>query len=133
MELHRHLEELRARYTDRAHRPLSYPGFYLRFTPELVQFLRRCPEYAMDELDHELGRELDSRRKPFDEDLTIGDHAVVRLHVGLAKKWPTTRSRKVAAGVKVDAFVGVCASGPRILALVGSAPMTSSSYAWDGG
>ncbi len=44
---------------------------------------------------------------------------MVRLHASLATKWPATRSRKVAAGVKVDTLVSVRANGPKSLALVG--------------
>jgi putative transposase len=118
VELHRHLEELRAGYVERADLPLSYPGFYLRFTPELTKFLRRCLEYALAELAHEPGRELDPKLARF-EDLLIKDTSVVRLHASLAKKWPAARSRKVAAGVKVDMLVSVRANGPKTVALVG--------------
>ena len=44
---------------------------------------------------------------------------MVRLHASLATKWPATRSRKVAAGVKVDTLVSVRSNGPKRLALVG--------------
>ncbi len=118
VELRRHLEELRAGYTERAHLTLSYPGFYLRFTPELPRFLKRCLEHALAELAHEPGRELDPRLARF-EDLLIKDSTVVRLHAALATKWPATRSRKVAAGVKVDVLVSVRANGPKTVALVG--------------
>jgi putative transposase len=118
VELHRHLEELRAGYVERSDLPLSYPGFYLRFTPELSKFLRRCLEHALAELAHEPGRELDPKLARF-EDLLLKDSGVVRLHASLAKKWPATRSRKVAAGVKVDLLVSVRANGPKTVALVG--------------
>jgi putative transposase len=118
VELHRHLEELRAGYVERADLPLSYPGFYLRFTPELSKFLKQCLEHALSELAHEPGRELDPKLARF-EDLLLKDSSVVRLHASLAKKWPATRSRKVAAGVKVDMLVSVRANGPKTVALVG--------------
>jgi IS4 transposase len=118
VELHRHLEELRAGYVERTDLPLSYPGFYLRFTPELSKFLKRCLEHAISELAHEPGRELDPKLARF-EDLLLKDSSVVRLHASLAKKWPATRSRKVAAGVKVDLLVSVRANGPKTVALVG--------------
>ena len=50
---------------------------------------------------------------------------MVRLHASLATKWPATRSRKVAAGVKVDTLVSVRANGPKSLALVGEEPHPS--------
>ena len=49
----------------------------------------------------------------------INDPTVVRLHASLATKFPATRSRKVAAGIKVDALLSVCANGPTSVALVG--------------
>ena len=118
VELHRHLEELRAGYAERTELPVTYPGFYLRFTPELSKFLKRCLEHALSELAHEPGRELDPKLARF-EDLLLKDSSVVRLHASLAKKWPATRSRKVAAGVKVDLLVSVRANGPKTVALVG--------------
>ncbi|HLM90798.1 MAG TPA: IS4 family transposase [Thermoplasmata archaeon] len=118
VELHRHLEELRAGYAERTELPLTYPGFYLRFTPELSKFLKRCLEHALAELAHEPGRELDPKLARF-EDLLLKDSSVVRLHASLAKRWPATRSRKIAAGVKVDLLVSVRANGPKTVALVG--------------
>ena len=118
VELHRHLQELKERYVLRTRLTLSYPGFYLRFTPELSKFLRQCLEYALGELAHEPGRALDPKLAAF-EDIVIKDSSVVRLHASLATKWPATRSRKVAAGLKVDTLVSVRANGPKSLALVG--------------
>jgi IS4 transposase len=118
VELHRHLEELRAGYAERTELPVTYPGFYLRFTPELSKFLKRCLEHALGELAHEPGRELDPKLARF-EDLLLKDSSVVRLHASLAKKWPATRSRKVAAGVKIDLLVSVRVNGPKTIALVG--------------
>jgi putative transposase len=97
---------------------ITYPGWYFRFTPELSKFLKRCLEHALGELAHEPGRELDPKLAAF-EDIFIKDSTVVRLHASLATKWPATRSRKIAAGVKVDTLVSVRANGPKTLALVG--------------
>ncbi|MGI0129592.1 MAG: IS4 family transposase [Thermoplasmata archaeon] len=118
VELHRHLQELKEGYVERTDLPVSYPGFYLRFTPELSKFLKQCLEWALAELAHEPGRELDPKLAAFD-DLLLKDSSVVRLHASLATKWPATRSRKVAAGVKVDMLISVRANGPKSLALVG--------------
>ena len=65
VELHRHLQELKEGYVQRTDLPVSYPGFYLRFTPELSQFLTRCLEYAWAELAHGSGRELDPQLAAF--------------------------------------------------------------------
>ena len=118
VELHRHLQEFKEGYVQRTDLPASYPGFYLRFTPELSKFLKRCLEYALAELAHDSGRELDPKLAAF-EDIVIKDSSVVRLHASLATKWPATHSRKVAAGVKVDTLVSARANGSKSLELVG--------------
>lgn len=119
VRLERRLAALKKGYDEIAQLPtLSYPGYYLRFTPELSKFLQRCLEHALGELAHEPGRELDERLARY-EDLLLEDSTVIRLHASLAKKWPATRSKKVAAGIKVDALVSVRSNGPKTLALVG--------------
>ena len=81
--------------------------------------LSRCLEVANAHLPQEPGRELDPRLKQFVQDVVIKDSSGVRLHASRATKFPATRSRKVAAGVKVDTLVSVCANGPKSVALVG--------------
>ena len=120
VELHRFLEELRYAYVKSSElEELAYPSYYLRFNAELCEFLRLCLQHAIAQLPREPGRELDPRLKAFVEDVVIKDSSVVRLHASLATKWPATRSRKVAAGVKVDLLVSVCANGPKSVALIG--------------
>jgi putative transposase len=119
VRLERRLAALKKGYDEVAGLPtLSYPGYYLRFSPELSKFLKRCLEHALAELAREPGRELDERLARF-QDLLLEDSTVIRLHRSLAKKWPATRSKTVAAGVKVDALVSVRSNGPKTLALVG--------------
>jgi IS4 transposase len=48
----------------------------------------------------------------------IQDSTIIRLHEKLADIWPATRSRKVAAGVKVAVFTSdTIANGPKSVAL----------------
>ncbi len=98
---------------------LTYAGDYLRFAPELVLFLQRCLELALANLAEEQGRTLDPRLKAFAQDVLIQDSSIVRLHASLASKFPAPSSRKIAAGLKVDTLVSVCANGPKSVALVG--------------
>jgi putative transposase len=120
VQLHRFLEELRVAYVKSSElEEIAYASYYVRFTPKLSEFLRRCLEVAIAHLAEEPGRELDPRLKQFVQDVVIKDSSVVRLHASLATKFPATRSRKVAAGVKVDTLVSVCANGPKSVALVG--------------
>ncbi len=120
VELHRSLEELREAYIESADlEDLAHSSYNMRFTPELCEFLRRCLQVAIANLAKEPDRELDPRLKAIADGVVIKDSSVVRLHASLAKKFPATRSRKVAAGLKVDALISVCANGPKSVALVG--------------
>jgi putative transposase len=47
----------------------------------------------------------------------IQDSTIIRLHEKLADIWPATRSRNVAAGVKVAVLTSAIASGPKSVAL----------------
>ena len=64
----------------------------------------------------EPSRTLSDRLSPF-EDVLIQDSTIVRLNAKLAKIWPATRSRKVAAGVKVSVLTSAIAGGPKSVAL----------------
>jgi IS4 transposase len=120
VQLHRFLEELRVAYVKSSElEEIAYASYYLRFSPKLSAFLRRCLAVAIANLPQEPGRELNPRLKAFVQDVVIKDSSVVRLHASLATKFPATRSRKVAAGVKIDTLVSVVANGPKSVALVG--------------
>lgn len=95
---------------------LSDSSWYYRFTPELVAFLRECVVRGVEYSAQEPGRTLSDRLSPF-EDVLIQDSTIVRLHSKLAKIWPATRSRKVAAGVKVSVLTSAVAFGPKSVAL----------------
>ena len=47
----------------------------------------------------------------------IQDSTIIGLHEKLADIWPATRSRIVAAGVKVEVLTSAIASGPKSVAL----------------
>jgi putative transposase len=120
VDLQRTLSGLYVAYTFWARlKHLTYAGYYLRFTPELVLFLQRCLELGLANLAQQQGQRLDPRLAKFAQDVLIKDSSVVRLHASLAVKFPATRSKKVAAGLKVDTLVSVCANGPKSVALVG--------------
>lgn len=116
--LQRALALLQRGYEERAEIQLAYSSFHTRFTPGLVRFLRLCVAYALTQLKETDGRLLAKRLSVF-EDVLIKDSSVVRLHAKLARFWPATRSRKIAAGIKVDTLLSVRAHGPKTLALVG--------------
>lgn len=113
------LEALRRKYNEHAGRDaLAHASFYERFTPELVKFLHACVLRSLAKLGDLGGRDLKDRLKRF-KDILIQDSTIIRLHAKLAKKWPATRSRKVAAGVKLACLVSVVADGPKRVKLYG--------------
>jgi IS4 transposase len=114
--LQRTLAGLKRNYETASNRILSDSSWYYRFTPELVAFLRECVARGLEYLAQEPSRTLSERLSPF-KDVLIQDSTIVRLHDKLAKIWPATRSRKVAAGVKVSVLTSAIASGPKSLAL----------------
>jgi putative transposase len=114
--LQRTLAGLKRNYEMASNRILSDSSWYYRFTPELVAFLRECVARGLEYLAQEPNRTLSERLSPF-EDVLIQDSTIVRLHEKVAKIWPATRSRKVAAGVKVAILTSAIASGPKSVAL----------------
>ena len=114
--LQRTLAGLKRNYETASNRILSDSSWYYRFTPELVAFLRECVARGLEYLAQEPNRTLSERLSPF-EDVLIQDSTIVRLHEKVAKIWPATRSRKVAAGVKVAILASAIASGPKSVAL----------------
>jgi putative transposase len=114
--LQRTLAGLKRNYERASNQILRDSSWYYRFTPELVDFLRECVARGLDFLAQDPNRTLSERLSPF-EDVLIQDSTIVRLHEKLAKIWPATRSRKVAAGVKVAVLTSAIASGPKSVAL----------------
>ena len=105
------LEQLRRAYRDFASARLAYSSFYERFTLEMVRLHRLCLAHGLSQLRQEPGSTLDERLQRF-HDVFLQDSSVVRLHAKLATKWPTTRTRTPAAGVKIATLVSLKANGP---------------------
>jgi putative transposase len=121
-QLQRTLEALRDAYNKQTPDPiLSAGGFYERFTPELVEFLRRCVAYGLAQLRVAPGNRLTPKLARF-TDLLIQDSTVIRLFAALAKVYPPTRlakntKSKRTAGVKVATLFSARANGPARLEL----------------
>jgi putative transposase len=121
-QLQRTVEALRGAYNRRTPDPiLSMGGFYERFTPELVEFLRRCVAYGLTQLRASPGNRLTPKLARF-TDLLIQDSTVIRLFAALAKVYPPTRLAKNTksnrtAGVKVTTLFSARANGPTRLEL----------------
>ena len=103
---------LKRKYEEKAKTTLSISSFYDRFTPEMVDFLRRCVLHAIEFQAQQPGRILDDKLKRF-KDLVIQDSTIIRLHESLAKIWPAARTKKIAAGVKVSCIVSAVADSPK--------------------
>jgi len=103
---------LKRKYEEKAKTTLSISSFYDRFTPEMVDFLRRCVLHAIEFQAQQTGRVLDDKLKRF-KDLVIQDSTIIRLHESLAKIWPAARTKKIAAGVKVSCIVSAVADSPK--------------------
>jgi putative transposase len=121
-QLSRTLEALRDAYNKRTPDPiLSAGGFYERFTPELVEFLRQCVAYGLTRLRASPGNRLTPKLVRF-TDLLIQDSTVIRLFSALAKFYPparlarNTKSNRTA-GVKVATLFSARANGPARLEL----------------
>ncbi len=111
--LQRSLDQLRHVYNERAAKPLhSYASFYDRFTPELVEFLRRCVAHGLAQLKSAPGNRLSPRLSAF-EDVLIQDSTIVRLSAALAVHYPPVRHSHPTAGAKIATLVSVRANGPQ--------------------
>jgi putative transposase len=116
-QLCRTLAELKREYEVRGKISISDSSWHDRFTPELVKFLKMCVIHGIEHMSQEpsriLGKRLDSFR-----DVMIQDSTIIRLHESLASKWPATRSKKVAAGVKVAYLTSAIANSPKSISIL---------------
>ncbi len=110
------LASLKRSYEKAGDVELSDGSWYERFTPELVTFLRMCVIHGIEHLAKEQSHQLSEKLFGF-KDIVIQDSSIIRLHSSLSEKWPATRTRKTAAGVKVGLLVSAVANGPKNVAL----------------
>lgn len=121
-QLYHTLEALRDAYNKRTPDPiLSAGGFYERFTPELVEFLRQCVAYGLAQLRVTPENRLTPKLARF-TDLLIQDSTVIRLFTALSKVYPPARLAKNTkstrtAGVKIATLFSARANGPARLEL----------------
>lgn len=118
VQLQRTLASLRRIYEEKGEIHISRSSFYDRFTPELVNYLHACVLHGIENITQNPNRILKDKLDRF-KDLVIQDSTVIRLHEKLADKWPATRTKKIAAGVKVSLLISAIADGPKRVALCG--------------
>lgn len=116
VQLQRTLASLRRDYGELTQTELEQSSWYERFTPALVRFLKACVLHALQQTTREASLHLQDKLRRF-QDLLIVDNTVIRLHAALAKRWPATRSRVVAAGIKVTLLISAVANGPKSIAI----------------
>jgi IS4 transposase len=116
-QLYRTLIELKREYEVRGKVTISDSSWHDRFTPELVKFLRECVIHGIEQISQEPSRILGKRLASF-RDVMIQDSTIIRLHESLADKWPATRSKKVAAGVKVAFLTSAVANSPKSISIL---------------
>ncbi|MFA7375292.1 MAG: IS4 family transposase, partial [Methanothrix soehngenii] len=116
-QLYRTITELKRVYEVRGKVSISDSSWHDRFTPELVKFLRECVIHGIEHISEEPSRILGDRLASF-RDVMIQDSTIIRLHKSLADKWPATRSRKVAAGVKVAFLTSAIANSPKSISIL---------------
>ena len=116
-QLYRTLTELKREYEVRGNVTISDSSWHDRFTPELVRFLRECVIHGIEHISQEPSRILGKRLASF-RDVMIQDSTIIRLHESLADKWPATRSKKVAAGVKVAFLTSAVANSPKSISIL---------------
>jgi len=116
--LQRTLAQLKRIYEDGKRTTICYSSWFERFDTKLVKFLKACVELALSQMADETNRTLGPKLDQF-KDVVIQDSTVIRLHKALATRWPATRTKTVAAGVKVATLISVVANGPRTVAITG--------------
>jgi len=112
VELQRNLANLKRIYSKRTGENVSDSSWYDRFSPELVKFMKASVIHGLEYLAQGPHRKLAPRLERF-KDVVIQDSTIIRVHEIFAKTWPATRSRKVAAGVKVGMLVSAVSNGPK--------------------
>jgi len=114
--LQRNLANMKRKYEKESKKELAYSSWYMRFTPELGDFLKLCVTHVIEQLALEQNNVLNEKLTKF-KDVMIQDSTIIRLHKSLAKKWPAARSKTVAAGVKVGLLVSAVANSPKSIGI----------------
>jgi IS4 transposase len=118
VRIERSLSMLKRNYEIMSKTTLSDSSWYERFSPELAEFFHRCVIRGIEHLAQGAHRAVSERLKAF-LDILIVDITVIRLHEKLATVWPATRSRVVAAGVKVSVVVSAFANSAKSVSIFG--------------
>lgn len=117
--LHKHptVAEIWRRYTDLTDSDISYSSFVARFEDVSLKLIQRVLDECIQSPATGLSLELRERYRKFTT-LFIQDSSIIRLHEKLADRFPATRAKKIAAGIKVSYLLNVLANSPHTVSLV---------------
>jgi len=89
-----------------------YSSFYDRFNGAGLVFVEKCLEnYILNQMKS-VNSELKGYMRIF-KDVLIKDNTIVRVHSYLEKKYPATRTRRIAAGIKLSFLLSIISNGPK--------------------
>ena len=94
---------------------MTWPAFYDRFTPELLEFLKRCLERAMARVVFEAlpTRATESLEACDIREIVAIDSTLIPLHPDLAESFPNARSMTCPAAAKLNVQLGLLNRAPR--------------------
>lgn len=117
--LHKHptVAEIWRRYTYLTDSDIAYSSFIARFEDLSLKFMQRVLDDCIHSPVIGLSLELRERYRKF-ATIFIQDSSIIRLHEKLAERFPATRAKKIAAGIKVSYLLNVLANSPQTVSLV---------------
>lgn len=117
--LHKHptVAEIWRRYIDHNESDIAYSSFVARFGDSSLRFMERVLDECIQSPVIGLSLELRERYRKF-ATIFIQDSSIIRIHEKLAERFPATRAKKIAAGIKVSYLLNVLANSPRTVSLV---------------
>jgi hypothetical protein len=90
---------------------IEYNSFYDRFDESCLSFINECLEICLNKAMSEASAELYGHLRKF-KDLWIQDNSIVRIHPSFSEKYPATRTRSKAAGIKIACLFSELTNSP---------------------
>ena len=118
ININRTITGLQKSYGEFTDRYVVYSSFYDRFNPSLVRFLREAVNKGLEEISNSENIQLSEKIGMF-KDVNIIDSTVMKLHDGLASKWPACRTNTGKAACKLSVVLSVKGDGPKSIKLSG--------------
>jgi len=116
---HRHVTvaEIHRNYKAHTRADVTYSSFIGRLNESAVHFCEAVLDECILSAASGLTLELQEKYTRF-VTIFIQDSTIIRLNKKLADRFPATRSRKIAAGVKIGYLFNVLANSPRTVSIV---------------